>query len=185
MAETLKGTRQIQIKDELYQQSRPACRTKFHFSQKMASNQERWDLLLLFRRSSFLICGEKMNVPTQRGETMDVHERFSQFFRETRRMRRISRIYRKSENRTGQSDRAGERQRGGRGWLGVEWLAVSGFGFHGSKPSLLYYGQPLTTSRTQRFASRTSMRVTDHARLFSACPGNSDIPICRKYSLLT
>lgn len=75
----------------------------------------------------------------------------------------------------GQSERAREWQRGGRGgWLGVEWLAVSGFGFHGSKPSLLYYGQPLTTSRTQRFASKTSMRVTDHARSFSACPENSD-----------
>jgi len=36
----------------------------------------------------------------------------------------------------------------------VEWLAVSGFGFHGSKPSLLYYGQPLTTAGMQRFASR-------------------------------
>lgn len=27
---------------------------------------------------------------------------------------------------------------------GPEWLAISGFGFHGSKPSLLHYGQPLT-----------------------------------------
>lgn len=75
----------------------------------------------------------------------------------------------------GQSERARKWQRGGRGVVGrVEWLAVSGFGFHGSKPSLLYYGQPLTTSRTQRFASKTSMRVTDHARSFSACPENSD-----------
>jgi len=34
----------------------------------------------------------------------------------------------------------------------VEWLAVSGFGFHGSKPSLLYYGQPLTTAGMHRSA---------------------------------
>lgn len=101
---------------------------------------------------------------------------FTIFFRETRRMRRISRIHRESENRRVREVWVAEG-----GGLGVEWLAVSGFGFHGSKPSLLYYGQPLTTNRTQRFASRTSMRVTDHARLFSACPGNADIPICRKY----
>lgn len=44
--------------------------------------------------------------------------------------------------------------RGAGGQMEVEWLAVSGFGFHGSKPSLLYYGQPLTTAGMQRFASR-------------------------------
>lgn len=49
----------------------------------------------------------------------------------------------------------------------VEWLAVSGFGFHGSKPSLLYYGQPLTTAGMQRFASSSlyeSVARSFHAR---------------------
>lgn len=49
----------------------------------------------------------------------------------------------------------------------VEWLAVSGFGFHGSKLSLLYYGQPLTTTGMQRFASRYSLYESD-ARSFRA-----------------
>lgn len=49
----------------------------------------------------------------------------------------------------------------------VEWLAVSGFGFHGSKPSLLYYGQPLTTTGMQRFASLDSPYESD-ARSFRA-----------------
>lgn len=68
---------------------------------------------------------------------------------------RISRIYRESWDGTEKRER--EEPRAVRGRMEVEWLAVSGFGFHGSKPSLLYYGQPLTTTGMQRFSSRFSI----------------------------
>lgn len=81
------------------------------------------------------------------------------FFRDSR--MRISRIYRKSWDGTAKSAREREEPSEEReGEVEVEWLAVSGFGFHGSKPSLLYYGQPLTTTGMQRFSSRFLHRVT-------------------------